>query len=123
MATASEERQDQHGEQHPAAREGARRACWREGGLPAGLKGGRKREGKEARERSSPFLLAAPKNVLLYNQKRAPNISHLCFFILSFGDQGGSHTEKRGAAVPKAAPRHEVLQDEQAGENITKNIV
>lgn len=93
------------------------------GGLPAGLKGGRRREGKEARERSSPFLLAAPKNILLYNQKRAPDISHLCFFILSFGDQGGSHTEKRGAAVPEAAPRHEVLQDEQAGKNITKNIV
>lgn len=34
MATASEERQDELGEQHPAAREGA---CWREGGLPAGL--------------------------------------------------------------------------------------
>ena len=122
MATASEGRQDKHRQQHPAARERARRTCWREGSLPAGLKG-REGEREKEREHSSPFLLGALKNALLYNQKRAPNISHLCFFILSFGDQGGSYTERRGLAVPKAAPRQEVLEDEQAGRNITKNIV
>lgn len=93
--------------QHPAAR----RTCRREGSLPASLKG-REGEREKEREHSSPFLLGAPKNALLYNQKHAPNISHLRFFILSFGDQGGSRTERRGPAAPEAAPRQEVLQAE-----------
>lgn len=84
-----------------------------------------RREGvrKKKRNAALPFLLGAPKNALLYSQKRAPYISYLCFFILCFEDQGGSYTERRGLAVPKAAPRQGVLQDEQVDRNITKNIV
>lgn len=100
MTTASDKRQGKLKEQPPATKQKARRTCWR-----------LKREGGR-RESSSPFLLGAPKNALFYNQKCVPNISHLHFFILSFGDQGGSYTEGRGLVVPKAALKQEVVQDE-----------
>lgn len=61
----------------------------------------REEERVKERERSRPFLLGAQKNTLLYNQKHAPNISHLHFFSLSFGDQGGSHSERSRQAAPK----------------------
>lgn len=119
MATAQEERQDKHREQHPLAKQKALRMCWREESLPTCLKG---REGEKEKEREHSSLSpGSSKKCSALQPEMCPKyFTPLLLYPQLWGSGWIIHREEE--AVPEAAPRQEVLQDEQAGRNITKNF-
>lgn len=72
--------------------------------------GGRKREEKGMQLFPSH---ESPKNALLYNQKCAPDISHLCLAL-------GIRMDCTQRGGDQLCLKQEVLWDERAGRNITK---
>lgn len=61
----------------------------------------REEERVKGRERSCPFLLGAPKNALLYNQKHAPNISQLPSLASALGMRVALTARGAGRLHPK----------------------